>query len=480
MSTRVGSFLFLSLLCAPAVTSAKLGSILIGGVPHVKQKPDFCGEACVEMATARLGSRVRQDDVFAVAGVDPALGRGVLAKELRRAVKRLGFDPGEVWHRVDRRRPGPHVAAQFEKLHADLVAGVPSIVCMYYDGDPGATQHFRLILGYNSKKDEVIYHEPAEAGGSYRRMSRRRLLKTWPIRYRERHDILVRIPLRPSGKKVKVPRPARASHSPADYAQHVMKVRETATKLRGRFKLLVEPPFVVAGDGRLRDIRHTSERLIRWSVDELKRLYFKRDPRRIITVWLFAGRRSFLANTKRLTGESPETPFGFYSPAHRALIMNIRTGGGTLVHEIVHPFMEANFPACPPWFNEGMGSLYEGVGRRNHRIWGYINWRLPGLQRALRSRAGVPPFAALMAQNEDQFYEKDPGTNYAQSRYLVYYLQDKNLLRDYYRRFVKSHQKDPTGLETLKRVVGAKDIAAFQRRWERYVLGLRYVRPAVK
>ena len=24
--------------------------------------------------------------------------------------------------------------------------------------------------------------------------------------------------------------------------------------------------------------------------------------------------------------------------------MNISTGGGTLVHEIVHPFIEANFP----------------------------------------------------------------------------------------------------------------------------------------
>ena len=35
--------------------------------------------------------------------------------------------------------------------------------------------------------------------------------------------------------------------------------------------------------------------------------------------------------------------------------MNISTGGGTLVHEIVHPFIEANFPACPPWLNEGLG-----------------------------------------------------------------------------------------------------------------------------
>ena len=25
------------------------------------------------------------------------------------------------------------------------------------------------------------------------------------------------------------------------------------------------------------------------------------------------------------------------------------TGGGTLVHEIVHPFLRANFPECPAW-----------------------------------------------------------------------------------------------------------------------------------
>ena len=44
--------------------------------------------------------------------------------------------------------------------------------------------------------------------------------------------------------------------------------------------------------------------------------------------------------------------------------MNIATGGGTLVHEIVHPFVEANFPGCPTWFNEGLGSLYEQSAER--------------------------------------------------------------------------------------------------------------------
>ena len=29
--------------------------VLIGGVPHIRQHPDFCGEACVAMALRQLG-----------------------------------------------------------------------------------------------------------------------------------------------------------------------------------------------------------------------------------------------------------------------------------------------------------------------------------------------------------------------------------------------------------------------------------------
>jgi len=309
-------------------------------------------------------------------------------------------------------------------------------------------------------------------------MPRRRLLALWPLSYRPAHRILVRIPLR-SVRAPAIPARSKARHTAADYAQHVMKLRPTFAKLKGRFSVAIAEPFVVVGDGGRGAVRGQADGLIRWSVGELKQRYFSRDPDPIVTIWLFKDRQSYRVNSVRLTGEPPGTPFGYYSQRHHALIMNIRTGGGTLVHEIVHPFIEANFPACPPWFNEGMGSLYEGVGRRNHRIWGYINWRLPGLQRAIR-RGGLPSFADLMAQNETRFYLHDPGTNYAQSRYLLYYLQERGLLRAYYHRFVKNRRTDPTGLDTLKQLLGIDDMAAFQRRWEAYVLAQRYVRPAVK
>jgi hypothetical protein len=153
--------------------------------------------------------------------------------------------------------------------------------------------------------------------------------------------------------------------------------------------------------------------------------------------------------------------------------MNIATGGGTLVHEIVHPFVEANFPDCPPWFNEGLGCLYEQCGEEHGRITGYTNWRLAGLKDAIRADT-LPTFEELTAMDEAAFYGGSRGDNYAQARYLLYYLQEKGLLRRYYRAFHAAREKDPTGYRTLVSLLGEKDMAAFQKSWCDFVLRLRY------
>ena len=195
---------------------------------------------------------------------------------------------------------------------------------------------------------------------------------------------------------------------------------------------------------------------IRWTVEQLQRLYFSKGPVHINDIWLFKDLKSYRTNAKRLFGEEPSTPFGYYSSEHRSLVMNISSGGGTLVHELVHPFVEANFPRCPAWFNEGLASLYEQSGRRDGKIYGLTNWRLAGLQKAIE-RGAVPSFETLTSTTSHQFYEEDPGTNYAQARYLCYYLQERELLEKYYHAFVAHHERDPTGLETLKALLGADE-----------------------
>jgi hypothetical protein len=208
-------------------------------------------------------------------------------------------------------------------------------------------------------------------------------------------------------------------------------------------------------------------------VAQLKQDYFQRDPNEIITIWLFKDDASYRKYTRSVFNDEPTTPFGYYSAAHRALIMNIATGTGTLVHEIVHPFVRANFPNCPAWLNEGLGSLFEQCGERDGHIVGYTNWRLAGLQRAV-SDDRVPSFKELTGTTDQEFYGEDRGTNYAQARYLCYYLQEHGKLTKFYRDFVANQQNDRTGYKTLVKTLGEDDMEAFQTKWEKFVLRLTF------
>ena len=256
----------------------------------------------------------------------------------------------------------------------------------------------------------------------------------------------------------------------ADFARHVERLKR---KLPSReFEIVVEKPFVVVGDGGRRAVEGHARDTVRWAVRLLKRDFFEKDPAEILDIWLFKDSDSYRRHARALFGGEPSTPYGYYSPAHKALVMNIETGGGTLVHEIVHPFVEADFPGCPAWLNEGLGSLFEQCGERDGHIVGYTNWRLPGLQRAV-SRGGLTPFQKLLAMDGAAFYDDDElGTHYAQARYLCYYLQERGLLTRFYREFHAGSAGDPTGFETLKRVLNESDMNAFQKRWEKFVLEL--------
>lgn len=489
---------------APPAPRPEYAHVRIAGVPHIRQKPDFCGEACAAMALAKLGHRINQDDVFNQAGVDPELGRGCHTKELARALTRIGFRVGNVWSSVAAARAATELEDHFRALHADLVDGVPNIVCMHYDDTAEAGEHFRLVLGYDPRTDEILYHEPAEAAGAYRRIERPRFLQLWPLKYDPDRWTLIRLRLVP-GVIREVPSTARFTD--ADYAQRVLALRRRAPD---GFSTVVQKPFVVLGDEPLEQVRRHAVGTIQWAVDRLKQEYFEHDPDRIIDIWLFKDRDSYDKHTREIFGDAPDTPFGYFSHRHQALIMNIDTGTGTLVHEIVHPLIAANFPDCPAWFNEGLASLYEQCGEHRGRIWGRTNWRLAGLQKAIRppepapkapvepppagageSRSGseatepeelpprkpLPTFQQLCSTSTRAFYDADPGTNYAQARYLCYYLQQQGQLREYYQRFRRDVRSDPSGYETLKAVLGIQDeeqMARFEEAWKAWVLKLRY------
>jgi hypothetical protein len=470
--SRTTCLLIFALTCfaAGSVEAAlhEYSSVTLQGVPHVAQKPDFCGEACVEMYLRKLGVEGDQDSVFDASGLDPLLGRGCYTRDLVHAVKKIGFDAGRCWGSVAAEHANAGLEKEFAAIHADLTRGFPTIVCTRFDERPDTTEHFRLIVGYDAAADEVLYHDPAVKDAAYRRMTRERLFRLWPLKYQPNEWTVIRISL--AHKSLQPASPAK-TFTNADFAQHLLKLKST---LPEGMHVVIEAPFVVIGDEEPDVVRRRARETVRWAVERLKKQYFARDPSDVIDIWLLDGTASYEEQCERLTGRKPTTPFGFYSPTEKALVMNISTGGGTLVHEIVHPFIHSNFPDCPSWFNEGLASLYEqSASDRQGRIIGLTNWRLAGLQKAIKA-GNVPSFETLCSTTTNQFYHDDPGTNYSQARYLCFSLQQRGLLRKFYHDFVKNIEKDPTGYETLKTVLEVEDMAAFQTEWEDEVLKLRF------
>lgn len=239
------------------------------------------------------------------------------------------------------------------------------------------------------------------------------------------------------------------------------------------FALIVECPFVVIGDGTPEQVRRSAEGTVRWAAERLKRDFFTEDPDGVYEIWLFKDAESYKKHALELFGDKPASPYGYCSRAHKALIMNIATGGGTLVHEMVHAYMQANFPKCPAWFNEGMGSLFEQCHDKEGHIRGLTNWRLAGLQEAIRKKT-IGDFLALVHTTDTEFYGEGSGLRYAQARYLCYYLQEKELLQRFYKEFHAAAKDDPSGWQTLQSVLGETDMAAFKKRWEEFVLGLKF------
>lgn len=443
--------------------------VTINMVPHVRAKPDFEGEACAAMMLKRMGTRLDQDFVFDQSGVDPALGRGCNVAELKLALERIGFVVGQVWYALSPDAPRDDLQSQFSALHADLTAGVPSIVHMRQDENSDA-QRFRLLLGYDDDRDEVIYHEPAEENGAFRRMPREKLLDLWPIRQGDTL-IVARMPLR-AEDDLNFVGPSEEI-SDADYAQHVRVLREGLPK---EFHVFVQKPFVIIGNEMEGTVRKHARETVKWAVDRLKLLYFEKNPDHIINVWLFKDQKTYNFYIQKYYKHKPLSRFGYYSPKQKALFVNMKYGNGTLVHEIVHPLMAANFPKCPSWFNEGMASLYEQANDRDGVIRAQTNQRLKQVQKAIMAKQ-FPPLETLTATSREEFYSGDHRIlYYAQARYLCYYLEKHDLLGKFYHEFRANSEDDPTGYKTLQSVLGedGKDMGRFQHKWEYWLLMRRY------
>lgn len=243
---------------------------------------------------------------------------------------------------------------------------------------------------------------------------------------------------------------------------------ELKKQLAGQgFTVIVDAPFVIVGDESPKRVQSRAN-FVDWVVRLIEKDYFDKQPEKILVIWLFRNIDTYKAGAKKFFDDVPTTPYGYYSSDDNALIMNIGPGAGTLSHELVHPYIEANFPDAPSWFNEGLASLYEQPREREGHMWGTTNWRLPGLTEMIRKKT-LPSLKDLLTTSRDGFYDAEFDA-YAYARFLCQYLQDHGKLRDFYKAFVAD--KDHTGVTALEKILGQK-LEDFQPVFEKWALSLR-------
>ena len=198
---------------------------------------------------------------------------------------------------------------------------------------------------------------------------------------------------------------------------------------------------------------------------------FAKRPERAVSVYLFQDAKSYEAYCQKRWAEPCGSPYGFYRPDERRIVMNAGPGLGTLTHELVHPIMETDFPEAPEWLNEGVASLFEAFSLPTPgEIHGVKNWRHPRLLRALRSAEERPKasLTALFALNDREFRNEDEDLHYATARYLCQWLDQQGKLWPFYQRFRERHAEDPTGELAFQAVTG-KSIAQANDEWSRWV-----------
>lgn len=226
-----------------------------------------------------------------------------------------------------------------------------------------------------------------------------------------------------------------------------------AGRLDDTFTCVIEPPFVVFGNNDASQLRQHVASCITQPCKAMWAAYFEKKPDQVITVLLFKDDKTYRTWAAKLFDDADVSHFGYYKPDKRTMVMNISTGGGTLIHELTHALIVYDFPDVPQWFNEGLGSLHEGCRVGEDDIIGAVNWRLPALKEAIAA-GKLRPLKEMVTAND--FYGKLRGVNYAQSRYFMMYLQSQGLLKKFYKYYRDHHDGANAEVSAIETVTGMK------------------------
>ena len=197
-----------------------------------------------------------------------------------------------------------------------------------------------------------------------------------------------------------------------------------------RFDVLTRDPFLIVGLDALVSPNDHYKKGIKDFYRYFMNEYFDHPPRRLLVTVISSQPHVLVEATNRLypeVGLPVYAPFlGYYNPADNLIMATGgRAGYGTLLHEMIHALIEADFPQAPAWLNEGLASLYERTRWSSGHLDALPNWRMDGMREekisSLRELAQKAPELGLHS------------TEIREIRLLLLYLDQRKQVDDLYR-----------------------------------------------
>jgi hypothetical protein len=182
-------------------------------------------------------------------------------------------------------------------------------------------------------------------------------------------------------------------------------------------------------------------------VGYLDREYGIKMPDAIVTVYMVPTSQVLVMQAMRLHGIAADPATLGYSFQNDLSVVGILTGtaAGTLLHEMFHLAVRADFGDIPQFLDEGMAALYETSGVAGGKYNGMANWR-GQLIRAGREVGAVVPLKTVIAspwfpdeavtrdfRDLPKFDREQQGYVLSVSRYFLIWMQQRNLLPALYK-----------------------------------------------
>ena len=199
---------------------------------------------------------------------------------------------------------------------------------------------------------------------------------------------------------------------------------------------------------------------------------FQNKPRRPLFIVLLTAADSpkvFRRGIGGMFNPGAMTLFCSDMPVHKLLRMSVVTHEFT--HALHYADMGARHQQHPIWLIEGLATLFESSDR-NGTVVPRQNHRLVAAQQAARE-GRLLSWPALMKLNPMQFMMRAQ-LAYAQSRYMLFYMHEKGLLKRFYDEYTakENYARDRSAIDSFQVVFG-KPIEEVERDWKAWLLEQR-------